>query len=73
MIIYITAVNGDFGTNIPNQCIVLLYIVKKLHMTINISSFISELLFSSSKNSRFLFFFFRQVCIMQNIKIISVL
>lgn len=73
MIIYVTAVNDDFSTNIPFQGIVLFHMVQKLRVTAAISPFISELPFRSSKKSRFLFFllfflfFFRQVCIMQNI------
>lgn len=54
MIIYITAGDGDFNTDIQNQCIVLLY--KKVHVIVTMSSLISELPFSSSKNSNYFLF-----------------
>jgi len=68
VIIYITAVNGDFSTNIPNQCVVLPYIVQNLDMIVTISSAISELPFSSSKNSRFIYFLFFFLTGMYNAK-----
>lgn len=54
MIIYITAVNDDFSTNIPKQCIVLLYMVRKLHVIVTISFFVTEL----TQKTADIFFFF---------------